>query len=314
VTTPGGQSAAAEPDQFTYVGVGPAPPKLFSISPTEGPTTGGTSVTIRGEQFMTPATVTFGGVPASAVSVQSGTEMTAVSPAHGVGTVGVIVTTAGGQSANTESDFYTYVVPPSSPAGPPTASPSSVAVPAPVLASTGNVSLGSGTALIKLPGTKTFVPLTSVRQIPFGTVIDATDGRVSVTAAGPHGGTQTGEFFDGEFILTQGRNGLVVATLTGGNFAVCPRHSGAGRARHAHASAQHAPGKHVVRKLWADAHGSFSTKGNYAAGVQGTEWLTEDLCEGTLIRVTSDKVLVTNLVNHRHRSVRSGRRYLAKAP
>jgi len=74
-------------------------------------------------------------------------------------------------------------------------------------------------------------------------------------------------------------------------------------------------GKHVVRKLWANAHGSFETKGNYAAGaVQGTEWLTEDLCEGTLIRVTRDKVLVTNLVTHHHVEVKVGHKYLAKAP
>ncbi len=82
--------------------------------------------------------------------------------------------------------------------------------------------------------------------------------------------------------------------------------------RHAQAAAS---GKHVVRKLWANAHGKFSTEGNYAAGaVQGTEWLTEDLCEGTLIRVTRDKVAVTNLVNHKHVEVKTGHKYLAKAP
>jgi hypothetical protein len=70
-----------------------------------------------------------------------------------------------------------------------------------------------------------------------------------------------------------------------------------------------------VRKLWANAHGKFSTKGNYAAGaVQGTEWLTEDLCDGTYIKVTRDRVAVTNLVNHHHVEVRTGHHYLAKAP
>jgi len=48
--------------------------------------------------------------------------------------------------------------------------------------------------------------------------------------------------------------------------------------------------------------------------VRGTEWLTEDLCEGTLIRVTRDQVEVTNLVNRRHAAVKAGHRYLAKAP
>ena len=187
------------------------------------------------------------------------------------------------------------------------------ALPAPKLAVTGNLAPVSGSVLVKLPGSSTFVALTTAEQIPFGTVVNATHGRVSVTTAGPHGGTQTAEFFEGEFILTQGRNGLVVATLTGGDFAVCP--TARERSHVARASSRYASGKHVVRKLWANAHGSFSTKGNYAAGaVEGTEWLTEDLCEGTLIRVTRDRVLVTNLVNHRHVTVKAKHRYLAKAP
>lgn len=190
-------------------------------------------------------------------------------------------------------------------------------VPPPVLAHTGNVAPVSGTVLVKLPGTNTFVPLSSLRQIPFGSVIDATNGTVSVTTALPGGGTQTGQFFSGEFILRQGPNGLVVAELTGGNFSVCPtkrERSHIARAGSTLAQAA-ASGKHVVRKLWANAHGKFSTKGNYAAGaVQGTEWLTEDLCEGTVIRVTRDKVAVTNLVNHRHVEVKTGHKYLAKAP
>jgi hypothetical protein len=190
---------------------------------------------------------------------------------------------------------------------------SPVPVPAPVLAVSGNAALVSGRVLVRLPGTTVFVPLSSLRQIPFGTLINALHGRVIVTTAGPHGGTQTGEFFEGEFVLRQGRNGLVVAELAGGDFSVCP--TARERAHTAHASAAHASGTHVVRKLWSDAHGSFSTKGNYAAGaVAGTEWLTEDLCDGTSIRVTRDKVAVTNLVTHRHVLVRVGHRYLAKAP
>jgi hypothetical protein len=182
--------------------------------------------------------------------------------------------------------------------------------PPPVLARTGNVSLASGAVQVELPGTHTFVALTSLRSVPFGTVIDATHGRVVVTTAGPHGGTQTGEFFGGKFVLTQKRSGEVVAVLTGGNFASCPT----ARERSHRASAASA-GRHPVRKLWANAHGKFSTKGNYAAGaVEGTEWLTEDFCNGTLIRVTRDKVLVTNLVRHRHFLVKAGHSWFAKAP
>jgi hypothetical protein len=188
-------------------------------------------------------------------------------------------------------------------------------VAAPVLAVTGNVAPVSGTVLVRLPGTKAFVPLASLRQIPFGTVIEATHGRVSVTTAAPHGGTQTGEFFEGEFVLKQGRSALVVAELAGGSFSTCPTARERAHKARASAAASHSSGKHAVRKLWANAHGSFSTKGNYAAGaVQGTEWLTEDLCEGTLIRVTRDKVAVTNLVTHRRVEVTTGHKYLAKAP
>jgi DNA-binding beta-propeller fold protein YncE len=187
-------------------------------------------------------------------------------------------------------------------------------VPKPVLAVSGNVAPVSGTVLVRLPGTSTFVPLGTLRQIPFGTVIEATHGHVSVTSTEPNGTTQTGEFFEGEFVLEQGRNGVVVAELAGGNFSVCPTARERAHKARASAAASHASGKHVVRKLWANAHGSFSTKGNYAAGaVQGTEWLTEDLCEGTLIRVTRDKVAVTNLVNHHHVEVTTGHKYLAKA-
>jgi DNA-binding beta-propeller fold protein YncE len=190
--------------------------------------------------------------------------------------------------------------------------PGTPTVPVPVLAVTGDVAPLSGTVLVRLPGTKAFVPLGSLRQIPFGTVIEATHGHVSVTTTEPNGTTQTGEFFEGEFILKQGHNGQVLAELAGGNFSVCPTvRQRAHKARATVASS----GKHVVRKLWANAHGSFSTKGNYAAGaVQGTEWLTEDLCEGTIIRVTRDKVAVTNLVTHRHVEVTTGHKYLAKAP
>jgi DNA-binding beta-propeller fold protein YncE len=195
--------------------------------------------------------------------------------------------------------------------------PLPIVVPPPVLGKTGNVAPVKGTVLVELPGTKSFVPLASLTQIPFGTVIEATNGTVSVTTANPNGTTQTGQFFDGQFILTQGKNGQVLAKLSGGNFAVCP--TARERAHIARAGSPDAraaaSGKHVVRKLWANAHGKFSTEGNYAAGaVQGTEWLTEDLCEGTLIRVTRDKVAVTNLVNHKHVEVRTGHKYLAKAP
>ena len=102
----------------------------------------------------------------------------------------------------------------------------------------------------------------------------------------------------------------MVSILAGGSFASC-KAKGA-RSGAARTSATH---KRPVRKLWAEGHGSYSTKGNYATGaVLGTRWLTEDLCDGTLIRVLIDKVSVTNLLTHKRLTVRAGHSYFAKAP
>src|SRR5262249_3438997 len=56
VTTVGGTSAATPSDQFTYV----LAPVVTSISPTLGPSAGGTSVTITGAHFTGATAVYFG--------------------------------------------------------------------------------------------------------------------------------------------------------------------------------------------------------------------------------------------------------------
>ena len=52
VTTAGGTSPVTPGDQFTYVA--PAIPAITTISPTSGPTTGGTAVTITGVNLLAP--------------------------------------------------------------------------------------------------------------------------------------------------------------------------------------------------------------------------------------------------------------------
>jgi hypothetical protein len=69
-----------------------------------------------------------------------------------------------------------------------------------------------------------------------------------------------------------------------------------------------------VRRLWAEAHGAFATTGRYATGiVSGAQWLTEDLCRGTLILPTRGRVEVTDFVRHRHVQALPGDIYTAKA-
>jgi len=179
-------------------------------------------------------------------------------------------------------------------------------LPAPTLGVTGNLLALGGVIRVKLPGSNVFVYVT-LRQVPFGSVIDASHGRVQLTTVGPHGKLQTIDFYGGYFSITQSRkSGVVIARLWGGNFSVCPKVT----RNSAFAAAKSK--KHVVRKLWAEGHGSYTTKGSYATGaVLGTRWLTEDRCDGTLIYVATDKVLVTNTRTHRHFTIRAGHSYLA---
>jgi hypothetical protein len=86
---------------------GNPPPTISGISPTSGTTAGGTSVTVSGTGFLTGATLTIGGTAATDVVVMNSTTITAISPAHSVGTVNVVVTNPDAQNA-TLSSAYTY--------------------------------------------------------------------------------------------------------------------------------------------------------------------------------------------------------------
>ena len=105
VTTPVGSSNATSADQFTYE----ASPSLTAITPAGGPLAGGTSVSISGANFYADSTVTFGSTPASSVTVNSSTSITAVSPATtSAGTVDVTVKDFGGATVQAPSDNYSY--------------------------------------------------------------------------------------------------------------------------------------------------------------------------------------------------------------
>ncbi|MEZ5467553.1 MAG: FG-GAP-like repeat-containing protein [Lysobacterales bacterium] len=84
------------------------PPTITALTPTGGPETGGTVVTIDGSDFVIGATsFSFGPNPATAVSCSSTLQCTATSPA-GSGVVDVIATTVAGASTNTSSDDFSY--------------------------------------------------------------------------------------------------------------------------------------------------------------------------------------------------------------
>jgi hypothetical protein len=108
VTTAGGTSATGASDQFTYISA----PTVTAIAPTSGPAAGGTAVTITGTNFTGATAVKFGGVAAGTFSVTNATHIAATSPL-GSGVVDVTVTTAGGTSASTTADRFTYLALPS---------------------------------------------------------------------------------------------------------------------------------------------------------------------------------------------------------
>jgi hypothetical protein len=105
VTTPYGTSADVVGDLFTDV----APPKVSSLSPYSGVTTGGTTVTITGSGFSGATAVDLGVNAATSFTVVSSTKITFVTPAQSAGLHNVTVTTPYGTSPHVAGDLFTDV-------------------------------------------------------------------------------------------------------------------------------------------------------------------------------------------------------------
>jgi hypothetical protein len=101
LTTPAGTSS---PTNFFYL----SPPTLTAVTPANGVLAGGEPVTLAGTNLYTATGVTFGGVPATAFTVNSNSQITATTPA-GVadGPVQVAVTTTGGSASNVTFTYDT---------------------------------------------------------------------------------------------------------------------------------------------------------------------------------------------------------------
>ena len=109
-----GWSAISQPaDQMQYVG----PPTITGISPSSGPLSGGTLVTLFGSGLYNGyslASVTVGGQPAaSSGNWMNRNEMWITVPAGAAGTVDIVATGFGGTSTTSAADKFTYVPPPS---------------------------------------------------------------------------------------------------------------------------------------------------------------------------------------------------------
>jgi hypothetical protein len=106
---------------------------VTSISPTSGPASGGTTVTIIGTNLTGASAVDFGSTPGTTLSVVSSTEVTDVSPA-GSGNVNVTVTTPGGTSSTSSSDQFSYAT----------------ALPAPTISAVGALASRAGSGVSSL--------------------------------------------------------------------------------------------------------------------------------------------------------------------
>jgi hypothetical protein len=218
---------------------------------------------------------------------------------------GVTIADAGGSSTSADGTANVAAAP-----------PTVTTVPLPVLGKAFDAKAVKGVVFIKLPGGKTFIPLTAARQIPAGTIIDARHGTVELTAASKrHGKYFTGDFSGAVFKLTQigsGRNrGLTVLSLLEGAVPGTPSFKSCKGKAADGPSAQAA--RFRLSTLRSRARGSFRTRGRYgSATIHGTAWDTTDFCNGTQIAVHRGTVTVTDFVRHKTVLVHTGHSYFAK--
>jgi IPT/TIG domain-containing protein len=87
-------------------------PVVQSVSPNSGPITGGTTVTIRGQNFAAGATVTIGGQTATDVTVQDALSLTARTPAGGTASAVDVTVVVSGRSGVLPGGFTYQAAPP----------------------------------------------------------------------------------------------------------------------------------------------------------------------------------------------------------
>lgn len=94
------------------ISAAPPVPVITGISPSGGPTAGGTEVTITGSGFTNVTEVYFGAAGCESYTIDSDTQITAESPANTSGVVDITVVAAiGGTSETSSDDKFTYYIP-----------------------------------------------------------------------------------------------------------------------------------------------------------------------------------------------------------
>jgi hypothetical protein len=179
----GGSSTTAHGSATVRV---PAP-TVTGVSPSAGPTGGGTSVTITGTNLTGATGVAFGSTAATSFTVNSATQITATAPAGTAGTVDVTVTTPGGTSTTSTADQYTYAAPPTAtsvtPGAGPTGGGTSVTITGTNLTNASAVQFGGSAATSFTVNSATSITATAPAE---------SAGTVDVTVTTPGGTSTTG--------------------------------------------------------------------------------------------------------------------------
>jgi DNA-binding beta-propeller fold protein YncE len=102
-----GMSATGPADRYTCLPT----TTISALTPSSGVSSGGTSVVITGTDLSTATSVYFGGTAASSFTIDSDTQITAVTRAQHNGTVNVSVTNANGTSAAVPASQFTFFSP-----------------------------------------------------------------------------------------------------------------------------------------------------------------------------------------------------------
>jgi hypothetical protein len=187
VTTPYGTSATSSADRFTALAV----PTVSALGTGSGPTAGGTVVTITGTNFTGLVAVWFGSIPASAITINSATQLTVTAPAAAAGVVDVQVTTAAGTSAAVAADQFTFIAPPSvtaiSPTGGPTTGGTVVTLTGTAFTGATAVNFGSTTATaFAVSSDGTVVAVAPVESAGTVDVTAVSAGGTSATSSADH--------------------------------------------------------------------------------------------------------------------------------
>jgi hypothetical protein len=198
---------------------------------------------------------------------------------------------------------------PAAPAATPEPTPEPTPAATPAFGRAVAATVRAGTVKVRPPGSLAYVEVEAAGVIPNGSVVDASNGTLTVVSAlDRDGATQTASFRGTRFRIAQhgSREGVV-------DIHLLQRATGcaAGATRPgAVASARRRPRR---PSLWSkDHHGRYRTHGrNSVATVRGTTWVTTETCRGTRTTVKSGAVSVKDRASGRRTLVTAGHSHLA---